>query len=85
MKMTVRGIAILDAIESFISIKGYPPTVRELGEAVGLKSSGNIHRHLQELKKLGRITWDPTKPRTITLVTVSAQIIDLESTQREVK
>lgn len=44
------------------------PTVREIGKAVGLKSSSTVHTHLTKLKEKGLITWEPTCPRTIILV-----------------
>ena len=56
---------ILDFIQDRIKIKGYPPSVREIGEAVGLKSSSTVHAHLLQLEDKGYIRKDPSKPRAI--------------------
>lgn len=56
---------ILKYIKSEIEIKGYPPTIREIGVAVGLSSSSTVHSHLERMEKKGLIRRDPTKPRTI--------------------
>jgi repressor LexA len=56
---------ILDYIKSTLRAKGYPPSVREIGEAVGLSSSSTVHSHLSKLEQLGLIKRDPTKPRAI--------------------
>lgn len=56
---------ILDFIEKRIKTKGYPPSVREIGEAVGLKSSSTVHAHLVKLEEKGFIRKDPSKPRSI--------------------
>lgn len=56
---------ILDIIKKEIALKGYPPSVREIGEAVGLTSSSTVHNHLTILEEKGYIRRDPTKPRAI--------------------
>lgn len=56
---------ILEFIKSEVRTKGYPPSVREIGEAVGLASSSTVHGHLSRLEKKGLIRRDPTKPRAI--------------------
>ncbi|MFA9557990.1 transcriptional repressor LexA [Evansella sp. AB-rgal1] len=56
---------ILDFIKREVKDKGYPPSVREIGEAVGLASSSTVHGHLSRLEKKGLIRRDPTKPRAI--------------------
>lgn len=56
---------ILEFIQDRIKTKGYPPSVREIGEAVGLKSSSTVHAHLVQLEEKGYIKKDPTKPRAI--------------------
>ncbi|MBC2399796.1 repressor LexA [Clostridium tetanomorphum] len=56
---------ILDYIKEKIKEKGYPPSVREICDAVGLKSTSTVHGHLQRLEKKGFIKRDPTKPRAI--------------------
>jgi len=60
-----RQKGILKIIIDEINTKGYPPTVREIGEAVGLSSSSTVHNHLNKLEKKGYIKRDPTKPRAI--------------------
>lgn len=59
---------ILDFIKKEISIKGYPPSVREICSAVGLKSTSTVHGHLERLEKKGLIRRDPTKPRAIEIL-----------------
>jgi len=56
---------ILDFIQERIKTKGYPPSVREIGEAVGLKSSSTVHAYLLQLEDKGYIRKDPSKPRAI--------------------
>ena len=56
---------ILQYIKKVISEKGYPPTVREICEAVGLSSTSTVHAHLNNMEKRGLIRRDPTKPRAI--------------------
>jgi repressor LexA len=56
---------ILDFIQERIKTKGYPPSVREIGQAVGLKSSSTVHAHLVKLEEKGYVTKDPSKPRSI--------------------
>jgi len=62
---TERQTAILDCINAFTSEHGYPPSVREIGERVGLSSSSTIHSHLKSLERRGMIQRDPTKPRAL--------------------
>jgi repressor LexA len=62
---TERQRRILQAITEFTSERGYPPSVREIGERVGLSSSSTIHAHLKALEKRGLISRDPTKPRAL--------------------
>jgi repressor LexA len=64
-KISNRQQAILDFIKNEVRDKGYPPSVREIGEAVGLASSSTVHGHLERLEKKGLIRRDPTKPRAI--------------------
>lgn len=63
--LTQRQQQILDYILSEINKKGYPPSVREIGQAVGLTSSSTVHSHLAALEKKGYIRRDPTKPRAL--------------------
>ena len=67
-KLSPRQKAILEYIEKSVHEKGYPPSVREIGEAVGLASSSTVHGHLSRLEKKGYIRRDPTKPRAIELL-----------------
>jgi repressor LexA len=62
---TERQQRILDVIHAFTAEHGYPPSVREIGERVGLSSSSTIHAHLKALEKRGMISRDPTKPRAL--------------------
>ena len=62
-----RQIEVLRYIHEQVSQKGYPPTVREIGEAVQLSSTSTVHGHLARLEKKGFIQRDPTKPRAIEL------------------
>jgi repressor LexA len=64
-KISPRQREILGFIESQIVDRGYPPSVREIGEAVGLTSPSTVHTHLNTLERLGFIRRDPTKPRAI--------------------
>lgn len=64
-KLSKRQQDILDFIKDEVRTKGYPPSVREIGEAVGLASSSTVHGHLARLEKKGLIRRDPTKPRAI--------------------
>jgi repressor LexA len=68
MKLSDRQKNILNFIKSENERKGYPPTVREIGEAVGLASSSTVHGHLGRLEKKGLIRRDPTKPRAIEII-----------------
>jgi len=62
---TERQRKILSAITALTAERGYPPSVREIGERVGLSSSSTIHAHLKALEKRGLISRDPTKPRAL--------------------
>lgn len=77
MKTTVsqRQQLILDYIKDKIKTSGYPPSVREIGQAVGLKSSSTVHAHLLHLEKLGLIKKDPATPRAIIPVDPDAQLV----------
>jgi repressor LexA len=65
--VTERQRAILDYLREFVDEHGYPPTVREIGEAVGLRSPSTVHAHLAQLERAGLLRRDPTKPRAIEL------------------
>lgn len=64
-KITERQRGILDFIEQQMRERGYPPSVREIGDAVGLTSPSTVHSHLNTLQRLGYLRRDPTKPRAI--------------------
>lgn len=66
--LTKRQEAILNFIKHYQAQKNYPPSVREIGEAVGLSSTSTTHGHLSRMEKKGYIRRDPTKPRTIEIV-----------------
>lgn len=66
--LTPRQNQILAYIRREVLTKGYPPSVREIGQAVGLSSSSTVHGHLGKLEEKGYIRRDPTKPRAIELV-----------------
>ena len=63
--LTTRQREILHVIEKSMQERGYPPSVREIGEAVGLNSPSTVHNHLATLQKMGFLRRDPTKPRAI--------------------
>jgi repressor LexA len=65
MTLTKRQQDVLDFIKKEIRTKGYPPSVREIGAALGLSSSSTVHGHLERLEKKGYIRRDPSKSRTI--------------------
>jgi repressor LexA len=65
LSLTKRQQEIFDFVRSYVGEHGYPPTVRDIGQAVGLTSSSTVHAHLANLEKLGVLRRDPTKPRAI--------------------
>jgi len=68
LDLTKRQKEIFDFIRRYADKTGYPPTVREIGKAVGLHSSSTVHAHLANLEKIGLLRRDPTKPRAIELL-----------------
>jgi repressor LexA len=68
MDLTKRQQEILDFIRRYSEQHGYPPTVRDIGKAVGLASSSTVHAHLANLEKLGLLRRDPTKPRAMEML-----------------
>ncbi|GAB6151639.1 transcriptional repressor LexA [Desulfosporosinus burensis] len=74
--LSMRQTKILEFIKEEIRKKGYPPAVREIGEAVGLLSSSTVHGHLQTLEEKGYIRRDPTKPRAIEILDSSIDPVD---------
>jgi repressor LexA len=69
-KISKRQKDILEFIKGEVKKKGYPPSVREIGEAVGLASSSTVHGHLARLESKGLIRRDPTKPRAIEILEI---------------
>lgn len=68
MDLTKRQQEIFDFIKQYSAKYGYPPTVRDIGKAVGLASSSTVHAHLANLEKVGLLRRDPSKPRAIELL-----------------
>jgi repressor LexA len=68
LQLTDRQAKILDFIRQVTRVRNYPPSVREIGEAVGLSSSSTVHNHLNQLERRGLIRRDPSKSRTVQLV-----------------
>jgi repressor LexA len=64
-QLTARQRQILDCIDTAMRERGYPPSVREIGEVVGLGSPSTVHSHLSTLQRLGYLHRDPSKPRAI--------------------
>jgi repressor LexA len=73
MDLTKRQQEIFDFIKRYSAKYGYPPTVRDIGKAVGLASSSTVHAHLSNLEKVGLLRRDPTKPRALELLDRAAQ------------
>lgn len=76
-ELTKRQQQILDFIRAEIHRRGFPPSVREIGEAVGLSSSSTVHSHLAALESKGLIRRDPSKPRAL-------EVLDFRDTERAV-
>ena len=68
LNLTKRQQEIFDFIKRYSAKYGYPPTVRDIGKAVGLASSSTVHAHLANLEKIGLLRRDPSKPRAIELL-----------------
>ena len=77
-RITSKQQEILTYIKDTILEKGYPPTVREICETVGLRSTSSVHSHLSSLEKNGYIRRDPTKPRAIEICDDSFQLVRTE-------
>ena len=78
-KISTKQREILEYIKSEILSKGYPPAVREICEAVNLKSTSSVHSHLETLEKNGFIRRDPTKPRAIEICDDNFQMVRTET------
>ncbi len=79
-KISAKQQEILDYIKDIILQKGYPPTVRDICEAVNLRSTSSVHAHLETLEKRGYIKRDPTKPRAIEIIDDSFRMVRQEMT-----
>jgi repressor LexA len=73
LNLTKRQQEIFEFIRTYSSQHGYPPTVRDIGKAIGLTSSSTVHAHLANLEKLGLLKRDPTKPRAIEVLVDKAK------------
>ena len=79
-RLSPKQLAILEFLKSEILSKGYPPAVRDICAAVGLKSTSSVHAHLETLEELGFIRRDPTKPRAIEILDDDFNLNDREVT-----
>jgi repressor LexA len=75
MDLTKRQQEIFDFIKRYSAKYGYPPTVRDIGKAVGLASSSTVHAHLANLEKAGLLRRDPSKPRALELLDRAAEAV----------
>jgi repressor LexA len=82
--LTERQAAILEFISGHCRRNGYPPTVREIGLAVGLASPSTVHAHLAKLESAGHIKRDPSKPRAMYVCGLDEGEVPVASPQREV-
>ena len=78
-KITDKQREVLEYLKQQVLKKGYPPSVREICEAVGLKSTSSVHAHLESLEKNGYIRKDPTKPRAIEIVDDGFNLVRTET------
>src|ERR671927_1732328 len=68
LNLTKRQQEIFDYVKRYVGEHGYPPTVRDIGKAIGLTSSSTVHAHLGNLERLGLLRRDPTKPRAMEIL-----------------
>jgi repressor LexA len=73
LNLTKRQQEIFEFIKRYSSQHGYPPTVRDIGKAIGLTSSSTVHTHLANLEKIGLLRRDPSKPRALELLVDQAK------------
>lgn len=83
-KLSKRQAEILAYIKDEVKVKGYPPSVREIAEAVGLASSSTVHGHLERLEQKGFIRRDPTKPRAIEILGDSPAVNEAQAAYSEI-
>ncbi len=82
--LSTRQQEVLDYISSMVESRGYPPSVREIGEALGLSSPSTVHSHLSTLVRLGYLRRDPSKPRAIEVVDATPSTAMLTGPTRDV-
>jgi repressor LexA len=75
LNLTKRQQEIFDYVKRHVGEHGYPPTVRDIGKAIGLTSSSTVHAHLANLEKLGLLRRDPSKPRAIEVLVGKAKAV----------
>ncbi len=75
LNLTKRQQEIFDFIKRYSASHGYPPTVRDIGKAIGLTSSSTVHAHLSNLEKVGLLRRDPSKPRAIEVMVDKAKSV----------
>jgi len=75
-ELTVRQTSILNTVCDYIDKKGYPPSVRDIGEIQNLASPSTVLNHLNQLKKKGYITWLPGQPRTLRVLKANKNCLD---------
>jgi repressor LexA len=75
LNLTKRQREIFEYVKTYAREHGYPPTVRDIGKAIGLTSSSTVHAHLANLEKLGLLKRDPTKPRAIEVLVDKAKAV----------
>src|ERR671938_1164758 len=80
--LTERQQQIWDYLVEYVDGHGYPPTVREIGDAVGLASPSTVHAHLANLERAGLLRRDPTKPRALELVGRERRAAPAATTER---
>src|SRR5205807_4924667 len=73
MKLTKRQQEIFEFIKRYSARHGYPPTVRDIGKAIGLTSPSTVHAHLTNLEKVGLLRRDPSRPRALELLVDTAR------------
>ena len=73
LDLTKRQQEIFEFVKRYVGEHGYPPTVRDIGKAIGLTSSSTVHAHLANLEKLGLLKSDPTKPRALEVLVDKAR------------
>jgi repressor LexA len=81
--LTARQQEIWNYLVEYVDRHGYPPTVREIGEQVGLASPSTVHAHLANLERAGLLKRDPTKPRALELLGREKKLVQAEPAQRD--